>query len=253
MKRTLLALCLSLAALSLAPPSSARAETVHFVTEEYPPFNFTKDGAIAGVSVDQVHAIAKAAGLDYTIEIMPWARAFALAEHQPMHCVFTATHTEERHDRFRWVEPLVQDVMVLVKRKGGGVAVHTLEDAMKLRIGAQRDDFAVGLLTAKGFRDIDLAADIDITLGKLLSGRIDLMPTSLKTFESMIAAGQPVEKAMVMDGQIFGLACNRQMPEAIHARLQAELDKLVLEGGQDRIFAAHGLANPRTAANQTKK
>lgn len=248
MKRLLLALCLSLAALS-----PARAGIVHFVTEEYPPFNFTRDGAISGISVDQVHAIARAAGLDYTVEIMPWARAIALAEHQPMHCAFTATHTEERHDRFRWVEPLVQDVMVLMKRKGSDVAARTLEEATKLRIGAQRDDFAVGLLTARGFRDLDLAADIDITLGKLLSGRIDLMPTSLKTFESMIAAGRPVEKAMVMDGQTFGLACNRQLPEAIHARLQAELDKLIREGGQDRIFAAYGLANPRTAANGTTK
>lgn len=247
MKRLLPALGLLLAALS-----SARAETVHFVTEEYPPFNFTKDGAITGISIDQVHAIAKGAGVDYTIEIMPWARAFALAEHQPMHCAFTATHTEERHDRFRWVEPLVQDVMVLVKRRDGGIDAHTLEEAVKLRIGAQRDDFAIGLLAARGFRDIDLAADIDITLGKLLSGRIDLMPTSLKTFESMIAAGHPVEKAMVMDGQTYGLACNRAMPEAIHARLQAELDKLILEGGQDRIFAAYGLANPRTAANEAK-
>lgn len=248
MKRLLLALCLSLTAL----PGARAEETVRFVTEEYPPFNYSRDGGLAGISIDQVHAIARAAGVGYTIEIMPWARAFALAEHQPMVCAFTATHTEERHDRFRWVEPLVRDVMVLVKRKGSGVSAHTLEEAARFRIGAQRDDFAVGLLAARGVRDIDLAADMDITLGKLLSGRIDLMPTSLKTFEAMLAAGHPVEKAMMMEGQTYGLACNRQMPAAIHARLQAELDRLILEGGQDRIFATHGLANPRTAANDTK-
>ena len=69
MKTLLLTLCLS-----LAPLSAPLADTLHFVTEEYAPFNYTKDGKITGIAVEQVEAIAKAAGIDYTLEIMPWAR-----------------------------------------------------------------------------------------------------------------------------------------------------------------------------------
>lgn len=245
MKTVFVALCLSLAALS-----GARAETLHFVTEEYPPFNYLKDGLATGISVDQVETIARAAGVDYTIEIMPWARAFAFAEHRPMHCVFTTTHNGERHGRFRWIEPLVQDLTVLVRRRGGDRRAETLDEAVKLRIGTQRDDYTVEVLTAHGFADIDLAADLDITLGKLLSGRIDLMPTSLKTFEKMVQDGHPVERAMVMEGQTYGIACQKDTPEPLVARLQAELDRLVRDGGQDRIFAAYGLAKPRGAAKK---
>ena len=41
MKTLLLTLCLS-----LAPLTASLADTLHFVTEEYAPFNYPKDGKI---------------------------------------------------------------------------------------------------------------------------------------------------------------------------------------------------------------
>lgn len=239
--------------LSLAPLSAPLAETLHFVTEEYAPFNYTKDGKITGIAVDQVHAMSKAAGVDYTIEIMPWARAFAMAENQPMHCVFTAGYNRERAGRFAWVNPLLKDQMVLLKRKGEKYDGLTIVKARELKVGSQRGDFAVEALELIGFKDIDLATDIDITVRKLLSGRIDLMPTSIKTYERMVKDGQPVEKAMLLAGQIYGLACHKDTPPELIKRLQAELDKLIMNGEQDRIFTAYGLPpDTRTADNGTK-
>ncbi len=248
MKLPTLTLCLLLA----STPASL-AQTVHFVTEEYAPFNYSKGGDIVGTSVEQIEAIAEATDIAYTMEIMPWARAMALAEHQPMHCVFTTTHIRERHERFQWVQPLLRDRMVLLKHKGSPIEVHTLEDAAKLRIGAQRDDYSVDLLKSRGFTDIDLASDIDITLGKLLSDRIDLMPTSTTSFESLMNEGQPVEAVMLLDGQIYGLACQKDMPTELILRMQQALDALIRTGEQERIFAAHGLSSTRLAAHGGKK
>nr|WP_298104751.1 transporter substrate-binding domain-containing protein [uncultured Shinella sp.] len=248
MKTLLLTLCLS-----LAPLSTALADTIHFVTEEYAPFNYSKDGKITGIAVEQVEAMAKAAGIDYTLEIMPWARAFALAESQPKTCVFTTGYNRERAERFVWVNPLLKDQMVLLKRKGDRYDGLTIVKARELKVGSQRGDFAVEALQLIGFKDIDLAADIDITLRKLISGRIDLMPTSIKTYEKLVQEGQPVEKAMLMAGQIYGLACNRDTPDGLIKALQAELDELIVSGEQDRIFTAYGLPpNPRTADNGKK-
>ena len=249
MKTLLLTLCLS-----LAPLSPALAETLHFVTEEYAPFNYLKDGKVAGIAVDQVHAIAKTAGIDYTIEIMPWARAFAMAESQPMHCVFTTGYNRERAGRFAWVNPLLKDEMVLLKRKDGRKGPMTRSEALRLKVGSQRGDFAVEALEDLGFENVDLAADIDVSLRKLLSGRVDLMPTSIKTYKKMVNEGQPVEKAMLMAGQIYGIACHKETPPDLIKRLQAELDGLIVSGMQDRIFTAYGLPpNTRTADNGAKK
>ena len=227
----------------------ARAGEITFVTEEYAPFSFSDGTMVKGLAVEQVHRIAAAAGLTYRIEIMPWARAIALAERQQGHCVFTTGHNRARNRKFRWVEPLLKDQMVIVKRKGDRLAATTLEAARHQRIGAQRGDFAVEALREHGFTHIDLAANVAITLGKLKSGRIDLMPTSLKTYEKMLKEGQPVEKAMLLDGQIYGIACHKAMPPQIVSAMQKALDGLISSGQQDAIFAAYGLPpNTRTAS-----
>ena len=249
MKTLLFTLCLS-----LAPLSAPLAETLHFVTEEYAPFNYLKDGKITGIAVDQVEAISKAAGIDYTMEIMPWARAFAMAENQPRTCVFTTSYNRERADRFAWVNPLLKDEMVLLKRKDGSKGPATMTEALSVKVGSQRGDFAVEALEELGFKDIDLATDIDLSLRKLLSGRIDLLPTSIKTYEKMVKDGYAVEKAMLMAGQIYGIACHKDTPSDVIARLQSELDKLIVSGEQDRIFTTYGLPpKTRTADNSTKK
>ena len=59
---------------------------------------------------------------------------------------------------------------------------------------------------------------------------------------------------MLCRGQVYGLACHKGTPSDLIKRLQAELDKLILSGEQDRIFTAYGLPpNPRTADNGVKK
>lgn len=243
MKRLFLTLCLS-----FAPLSAPLAEPLHFLTEEYAPFNFIRDGRITGISVEQVDAIAKAAGIDYTMEMMPWARALAMTRTRPMHCVFTAGYNRERADQFVWVNPFLKDEMVLLKRKDGSKGPATMKEALGMKVGSQRGDFGTEALEDLGFKDIDLAADIDLSVRKLVSGRIDLLPTSIKTYESLVQQGQPVEKAMLMSGQIYGLACNRNTPPDLIARLQAELDKLIASGEQDRIFIAYGLTPSRRGA-----
>ena len=249
MKRLLLAL-----GLSLAPLSAPLAEPLHFITEEYAPFNFLKDGRITGITVDQVTAITEAAGIDYTMEIMPWARAFAMVRSRSMHCIFTAGYNRERARQFAWITPTLKDEMVLLKRKDGSKGPASMKEALGMKVGSQRGDFAVEVLEGLGFTNIDLAADIDLSVRKLVSGRIDLMPTSIKTYESLVRRGEPVEKAMAMSGQIFGIACNKQTPTALIQRLQAELNKLIASGEQDRIFTAYGLPpNPRTAENGAKE
>ena len=238
MKQLIVALFLGLAA-------TAHAETIHFVTEEYPPYNFTDGKGASGASVEQVELIAKALDLPYEIEVLPWARAFALAEAQPFHCVFTTGHDAERDRKFKWVEPLLVDQMIMVRRKGSAVAPRSVEAAQQFVIGTQREDVSATYLKEHGFRKIDYAANLDSTLKKLVAGRIDLMMTSQKTFESMRSDGMPVEAALVLEGKQYGIACHRDMPAEIIARLQSELDRLIADGTQNRIFERYGLPPSR--------
>ncbi|MCA1404767.1 transporter substrate-binding domain-containing protein [Ensifer sp. IC3342] len=234
MKHLILAFLLGLSA-------TARAETIHFVTEEYPPYNFSTASGANGASVEQVALIMKAVDLAYEIKVLPWARAFALAESQPYHCVFTTVHDAERDRNFKWIEPLLVDHLTLVRRKGAAIAPQTIDEAKQFVVGTQQEDFSAAYLKAHGFEKIDYAASLDSTVKKLSAGRIDLLMTSEKTFETMRADGKPVEAALVLEGKQYGIACHRDMPDETVARMQAELDRLIANGTQDRIFERYGL------------
>ncbi|MCW0000035.1 transporter substrate-binding domain-containing protein [Pararhizobium sp. YC-54] len=228
-------------ALVLLLSGTADAETLRLLTEEYPPYNFSKNGVISGAAVEQAELMMKALGTPYSLEILPWARALSLTENQPWTCLFTTGHDDERDKRFKWVEPLLVDRMVMVRKAGSGVNPANAEQAKRFTVGTQRSDFSANYLEKHDFPKIDLAADLETTVKKLLSGRIDLMMTSEKTFEMMRDQGAALESALVLEGKFYGFACNLGLPDDVVNGMQAQLDKLIADGTQDRIFLKYGL------------
>lgn len=219
----------------------ARAEDLTLLTEEYPPYNFSRNGVITGTSVEQAELMMEALGLRYRLEILPWARALSQTEQQPQTCLFTTGHDEERDKRFKWVEPLLVDQMIMVRKAGSGVNPANIDEAKRFTVGTQRKDFSASYLRDNNFPKIDLAADLETTEKKLLSGRIDLMVTSEKTFEAMRDRGSAVESALALEGQRYGFACNLALPDELIARMQGELDRLIANGTQDRILTRYGV------------
>lgn len=221
--------------------SVAHAQSLKLVTEEYPPFSYRESGVYKGSSIDQVELLMKDADIDYSIEMMPWARALMLAETQDMTCVFTTVHSEERDKRFKWVEPLLIDRTVLIGKSGSKIRPATIEDATKFVVGTQRDDFAADLLKARHFAKVDLASALDLTLKKLLNGRIDLMPISEKYFSKLKREGVAVDRILLLAEQINSIACNKSVPDRDIARMQASLKKLIDDGTQEALFRKYGL------------
>lgn len=228
-------------ALALFLSSTANAETLKLLTEEYPPYNFSKDGVTGGASVEQAELMMKALGTPYSLEVLPWARALSQTENQPWTCLFTTGHNDERDKRFKWVEPLLVDRMVMVRKTGSGVNPANVQEAKRFTVGTQRGDFSANYLEKQDFPKVDLAADMETTVKKLLSGRIDLMMTSEKTFEMMRDQGAALESALVLEGKFYGFACNLGLPDDVVKGMQVQLDKLIADGTQDRIFAKYGL------------
>ncbi|WP_234903360.1 substrate-binding periplasmic protein [Agrobacterium vitis] len=220
-------------------------DSIVFTTEDYPPYNFRENGVDKGVGYEQVEMIMKGLSIPYTIEMMPWARAIAMAETEPMTCVFTAAHIPEREGRFKWVEPLAIDRNIIMSRKGSGIQVHNVEEARKYIVGTQRDDYTQALLERHDFPRIDLAANLDLTIKKLESGRIDLMPVSEKFYHKLVDEGHPLEQQFVLTEQKFAIACNKSMPDALMARMQDGLDRLIADGTQARLSREYGLLQPQ--------
>lgn len=217
--------------------TTATAETIHLVTESYPPFAYEQNGVIEGVSTDILKAVMADAGLDYDISVRPWARAYALASTEKDHCVFSTVHTTERDAKFAWVEPLFLGEAYLVRKIGTPVTPATLEEARPFRIGSQLGDYTVDILKARGFTRVDLAPEIDLTVKKLLAGRIDMMPMAASMITEERRKGVPIEPVVMLVANINALACNPDTPHEAVERMRHSLRKINTDGTRDAIFA----------------
>jgi len=221
-------------------PTAAAAQTVSFFTEEYAPFNYRDGKVIKGATVEQVEKVMADIGVDYTLELVPWARAYGMAQTTPMTCVFATAHNGLRDPLFKWIEPLLVDRNILIKAKNSKVAADDLEDAKKYLVGTWREDYTETTLKEKGFPKLDVASDFNATLRKLLGGRIDMMPISELYFDKL-KQEQPLEMVTVLSTQPMGVACQKDFPEDLRRRMQTALDKLIADGTQRQIFKKYGL------------
>jgi polar amino acid transport system substrate-binding protein len=227
--------------LSLAAAPVAAADIVHFTTEDYPPYNYRVGSEIRGAGYDQVLLMMKEINVPYTIEMMPWARAIALAESEARHCVFTTAHIPERDKLFKWVEPIAVGRNFMVSHKSSGIKVRNIEEAKSFIVGTQRNDYTQTLLENEGFPKIDLATDLKLTLKKLVTKRIDLMPISEQHFIKLQETGEALEAQFLFSEQKFAIACNANFPDDLLARMQGALDKLIADGTQATIFETYNL------------
>ena len=145
------------------------------LTENLPPLNYVEDGVLVGPSVDTVKEIQRRVGSQEEIKVYPWARAYKMALEEENVVLFGMTHTEVRHEQFKWIGPLATKRDILVAKKGSGIQINSLEDAKKVRsIGTLRDDTRERLLKRLGFTNLEPVSDEQMNARKLVLGRIDL-------------------------------------------------------------------------------
>lgn len=106
-----------IAALVVSMSPKAWAEPLVVYTENYPPFSFTNtDGIVAGGATANVRQILDVAGVDYTIRLLPWARAMRMAKSDSNALIFSLVRTPKREERFDWLAPLAESGFYLQAR-----------------------------------------------------------------------------------------------------------------------------------------
>jgi polar amino acid transport system substrate-binding protein len=170
--KKLFILAASVFLLSIQPALSAE---LTILTENLPPLNYVDNGVLVGPSVDTVKEIQRRVGSQDEIKVYPWARAYKMALEEENVVLFGMTHTEVRHEQFKWIGPLATKRDILVAKKGSGIQINSLEDAKKVkRIGTLRDDTRERLLKSQGFTNLEPVSDEQMNAQKLVLGRIDL-------------------------------------------------------------------------------
>src|SRR5690606_41517301 len=92
--------------LLVAPCASAETQ-LRLLTEDSPPRSFIRDGEPSGFSVEVVRALLARTGDRGRIELMPWTRAFHLAQQDADGGLFATLRIPRPEGRFRSVRPSV--------------------------------------------------------------------------------------------------------------------------------------------------
>ena len=168
-------LCVIMASAFLISVQPVFSAELTILTENLPPLNYVKDGVLVGPSVEIVKEIQRRVGSHEQIKVYPWPRAYRTALEEENVVLFGTTHTELRHDKFKWIGPLATKRDIFIAKKGSGIRINSLEDAKKVnRIGTVRDDTREQYLKGKGFTNLEPASDEQKNVKKLVLGRIDL-------------------------------------------------------------------------------
>ncbi|AZE20823.1 MULTISPECIES: substrate-binding periplasmic protein [Pseudomonas] len=246
-------LLLVLASASVLFAAGARAAqtpdtSLVLLTENFPPYNMARNGKnfaqgenINGIAVDIVREMFKRAGINYSLTLrFPWERIYKLALEQPGYGVFVTARLPDREPLFKWVGPIGPDDWILLARDDSKIALQSLEQARKYRIGAYKGDAIAETLAKQGLKPQVVLKDQD-NARKLVGGQIDLWAT-----------GDPAGRYLARQEGVTGLktvlrfhstqlylALNKEVPDETVARLQAALDQLREEGVVEEIMGRY--------------
>ncbi|HCY84877.1 MAG TPA: amino acid ABC transporter substrate-binding protein [Desulfobacteraceae bacterium] len=222
-------------------PVSVSAQTFSIMTEEYPPFNYTEEGKLTGLSSEVMAELIKRMGHPDNIKVLPWARAYNFIQNKEGMILFSMTRTEQRESLFKWVGPVAINKWVFFAKKGSGIQVASLDDARNVKkIGAYKDDAAEQFLKNEGFTNIESVVDDLSNVKKLAAGRIDLWIVGelQGIFKAKSVAGDAAAFEKVFDikeTQLY-IAFSKTTPDSVIAKWQAELDKMKADGTYDAIL-----------------
>ncbi len=232
-KKSVINLCLHssfvLGTLFVMSPVNAKSLSfLNIYTENYPPFNYKdKMGLPVGQSTLIVEKVMKAAGVEYKISFVPWARALKFAAENVNACVYSASRTPERERRYQWIGPLVENSWTVFGSAQEKGKVSKIQDLQNEKIGSYIGDAIVHFLREKKIQVIEANHD-DVNVSLLKSGRIKYWATGKQNGQFLLDAANEKSIVALFDfhkTQMY-LACSKRVDKTVIGKLNEAFKKV---------------------------
>lgn len=192
-----------------------------------------------------LHAMMAESGLEYEIEIAPWARIIQYLDTRPNIAAYTLVRTAEREDRYHWIG-LVRNIDSFLYGLSERAAElpRSIEEARSSRVGSIRNDAYDNLLLSLGFSNVIYIANSAPWVELLERGRLDLVPFSEQALaEYLEQQGLSVDALVPMiklDALSTGLyiAVSKQTDAVLVDRLRAAYQAIVDNGVYEEVLQA---------------
>lgn len=167
--------------------SMAQADALRFIGGEFPFILETQDGKPSGLAVEVIKEVARRSGIDYTITVVPWARAQALMQSGRADILIGPYRTREREQQLTFIRwPLYIDTMSWYANTESNYQWDgNFSSLSRLRLGVTRG-WTLGQRyeASKRRLQIETADSIEQNFGKLLLGRLDLVACNERTAQA---------------------------------------------------------------------
>ncbi len=152
-------------------------DEIRIVTEELPPYNMTEDGRVTGMSTEVVQAVLEEIGVQASIQSMPWARAYDIAQNAENVLIYSITRTAQREKLFKWVGVIAPTHWFLFSLPDKQIQLDHLDDARQFQTATVQKDAGEQYLEANGFtvgKNLQSSNKYKHNYAKLKAGRVDL-------------------------------------------------------------------------------
>jgi polar amino acid transport system substrate-binding protein len=247
LRRRAAPLVVALVPLLHGPLAQAREAPVRLVTEALPPFSYEEGGVVKGASTDIVRAVMDAAGLRYSIEVLPWRRALDAALNEKDTFIYSVARTSGREGQLVWVGKICDRVLaVYCLKERKDLLAHPLAELRGATFAVVQGDASEEVLRSLGFGDGNLHfvrdAAAPLASSHVLAGRSDFFVSNPYRFQYQMKGSELRGRfrlhSTIPGGEGYYLAANRSSDPALVARVHEAFATLAARGVLRRILAA---------------
>lgn len=163
----------------------AYATKITVVTEAFKPLQYLEENEVKGPATDLVKALLESSNFTYSLNLMPWARAYKMAKEQPNVLIYSMSRTKERENEFHWIgliTPVKYKLYGLKTRED--LIINSIEDIKNYNVGVLRGSATESALKKLSNNLISLnSAEQIFSMTNL--GRIDVFPANTLHFKDV--------------------------------------------------------------------
>ena len=215
---------------------------LEFVAEELPPLTFHSSGGADGLGADMVRELLRRNNLTAPLTVLPWARAYMMAQNQANIGVYCLARTEDRKNLFQWIGPLANIESKIYVTQSSPLHITSLEDARKFSaIIVLRESYNAQMLQKMKFKNVVMANN-PIEAIRILRLRGDdsalLMESNgLRSTASKLALPPEAIKPLlqITKTQVY-IGFSLDTSPALVSRLQHSLNEMKSDGSFAAIY-----------------
>ncbi|OIQ49320.1 Bacterial extracellular solute-binding protein, family 3 [Pseudodesulfovibrio hydrargyri] len=206
-----------------------------YMTEQYWPMNYTRDGRLTGLAVELLRRMWREMGVpEQPIQLFPWPRAYDMGHVDPRTVLFSMYRTKGRDPDFKWVGPIVRGKTEVFTLRSRHLGARSLRDLAGWRLTAVREVASANILRDAGLPYTGSGSP-DTAIKMLTRDRVDAVAMDAMQFHHFAARlGCPTgefKPVMTLCTDPLYFAFSRDTPDALIRRFQRALDAVTHRPG----------------------